>query len=352
MQNRLTRHIIFWMAWVFGFTFIKSFGYGFEVYAGWLVYYLVTLPIFVVHTILIVYWAAGKFLKGYKILLFAAIFVVSMMLFSFLELLITDSWLSGLFPMIFADEPSYLDPANVLISGVGNLYVLLVFAAARITRNWYLGRKREKEVLRMQLNRQRADVNAGIQPGFLLYAISRAKNLSWQKDPVVPEIIAQISVIMNRIMSVCKQQFISLNEEISIIRQVSGLYALLDNKGQINIDLEPGANGMMLIRPLTVYSPVEILMRHFKIFPAKGFIIRALGRDEFSIFWQPSPSAHAPGWKEMAQLNKELEALFPGQEIARLHQDEQGGMVELQILLHDKVHEMLLQTVARNKATA
>ena len=48
--SRGYRHILFWVCWVMGFTFIQSFGQPVEIYFGWFSYYVITLPVFVGHT--------------------------------------------------------------------------------------------------------------------------------------------------------------------------------------------------------------------------------------------------------------------------------------------------------------
>jgi two-component system LytT family sensor kinase len=109
LENRYLRHGLFWIVWVIGFTFVKSFGASLDVYFGWLIYYIVTLPLFIIHTYLIVYWAAKKFLKGPRIIFFIVLFILLMSVFSFIELIVTDELLSRFIPEIFSNNNYYLD---------------------------------------------------------------------------------------------------------------------------------------------------------------------------------------------------------------------------------------------------
>ena len=74
-QNRTLRHILFWVCWVVGFTFIKSFGRPFEIYLGWFSYYLLTLPIFVSHTYLVAYVLIPGFFNKKYYLIFTGLFL-------------------------------------------------------------------------------------------------------------------------------------------------------------------------------------------------------------------------------------------------------------------------------------
>ena len=93
IHRRVTRHILFWTAWVLGFTFIKSFGMPLSIYAGWFVYYIVTLPIFVLHTYLIVYWLIPAYFRMKKYLLFSVFFIILFFMFSVLELVVSHEFI-------------------------------------------------------------------------------------------------------------------------------------------------------------------------------------------------------------------------------------------------------------------
>jgi len=75
-QNRSLRHLVFWLTWVVGFTFIKSFGESMEVYLGWFSYYLITLPIFIAHTYLVAYLLVPYFLNRRLFPFFVVLFLL------------------------------------------------------------------------------------------------------------------------------------------------------------------------------------------------------------------------------------------------------------------------------------
>ena len=90
LENRRGRHIIFWLCWILGFTFIKSFGQPYEVYFGWFSYYVVTLPIFISHTYLVAYVLIPRFFSRRLVPFFIIFFLGLFYGFSVLELILSN----------------------------------------------------------------------------------------------------------------------------------------------------------------------------------------------------------------------------------------------------------------------
>ena len=115
-QNRTLRHLLFWLIWVTGFTFIKSFGESFEVYLGWFSYYLITLPIFIAHTYLVAYLLVPIFLNKRLFPGFIALFLILFYGFSVLELILSNEFIYKWFQTGVEPTENYLDPVNVIRS--------------------------------------------------------------------------------------------------------------------------------------------------------------------------------------------------------------------------------------------
>ena len=72
--------------------------------------------------------------------------------------------------------------ANIVISGIGNLYIVLVFIAVKMIRKWYLTTEEKKKINERFLEDKVAKANARIQPGMLLYAIGRMEEMAENKS--------------------------------------------------------------------------------------------------------------------------------------------------------------------------
>ncbi len=316
LENKYLRHGLFWLAWVTGFTFIKSFGYGLEAYAGWLAYYILTLPVFLAHTYLVVYWAAKNFLSGPKTVLFVVLFLLLMFFFSFIEMFLTKSLLLPLFPSVFTGDLDYTDPLNLLISGIGNLYIILVFAAAKMVRSWYLANKKGQQLMKERLFMERADANAGIQPGMLLFSVRYIEKISRQRPEEVAEAIAMLSGLLSAVMQAHKSMMLRLDEEIKNVRNLLKLYALLMKKELPVLKIEQCNTSIIALPAFIVFSPLEIVIRHFNWMPHDHLEVCIRGENMVSLSW--NKAKHEVRKPKPAEIMEELDTIYPGRYQVRI----------------------------------
>ena len=327
LENRYVRHAAFWIAWIISFTFIKSFGSGLESYAGWLCYYLLTLPVFMAHTYLLVYWAAEKLMKGWKILLFILVFVVLMIFFSFIEMYLTSRILSPAFPGVFSGDLDYTNPVNLLISGIGNLYIILVFAAARMIRSGYMTENRRKQLMQKNLFIERADANAGIQPGMLLFSVKSIEKLGSDHPEEVPAAIAMLSELLNAVMQAHQLMVLRLDEEIRNVRSMLKLYALLMLREMPLLKIEQCAQSVPGIPAFMIFSPLEIIIRQYKWLPEDSIEVCIREKGEVTIAWEKKRNA-AP-LPAAESLETELDLLYPGRYRVRMEEERQKHILRI-----------------------
>ncbi len=309
LENRYLRHGLFWIAWIAGFTFIKSFGASPDVYLGWLVYYIVTLPIFVIHTYLIVYWAGRNLLSGVRIILFLLVFFALMCAFSFIELVITTKFLSVFFPSVFSAGASYLDPGNIIVSGIGNLYILLVFVAARMVRSWYINENNKRVLAERSLYIERADANASIQPGMLLFSIESIEKLAIKKSDEVPGAIALLSELMNSVMQAQKVVIQRVDEELQNVRRLTKLYSILLSVSLPRIRIEGKDLNLKMLPAFILFSPLEIVFRRYSWLP-DSILISIIEAEKVQISWESSEQPFA-GIDDV-MIRREMDHILPG----------------------------------------
>lgn len=260
-DNRLTRHVIFWLSWIFGFTFIKSLGAPLEEYLGWFVYYIVTLPVFVLHTYLVVYWLIPGFLKGWKIALFVILFIVMVAVFSIMELLLSHELLARWLPEIFLEEGTYMNLGNIMISGIGNLYILLVFISAKMIRSWYLSREEKKQMHHRSLKEVTALNNLYIQPDLLMHTIDMLeKEIGEGKKDVTPA-IAVLSELLNGLISMKNNSRYRFDDELKLVRLLLDLHAFFNGRPAVRLLFE-GREGQRRDLPaMLTFSLIERFLR-------------------------------------------------------------------------------------------
>jgi hypothetical protein len=112
LRKRIYRHVLFWMFWVFGFTFIKSFGQSFDAYFGWFSYYVITLPIFMGHTYLVTYLLIPRFFTRKGMPVFILLFLGLFYGISVLELLVSHEFIFEWYPVGAEASETYLALSN------------------------------------------------------------------------------------------------------------------------------------------------------------------------------------------------------------------------------------------------
>lgn len=263
MERKVWRHLLFWVCWVLGFTFIKSFGQSPGTYAGWLAYYIITLPIFVTHTYLVAYFLVPYLLNKRLFPLFVVLFLLFFYGFSVLDLLVSYRlvypWTS------IGTEPAAetFAPAQVIRSGLGNLYIVLVFLAVRTIRNWYMAELRQKELHQEELQLQMRDTFSKVQPGMLLYAVDHLDAMISRGSPKVTEAIARTSELLSEVMIYHEQSNKIFSWEIGLVHKLISLASLFRSE---NLDIEiitAGDPEQIRLPPMILFSMMDLILRKF-----------------------------------------------------------------------------------------
>jgi len=263
-QSRSIRHLVFWSCWVIGFTLIKSFGQTSEVYLGWFSYYLLTLPIFVAHTYLIAYVLIPLFFNKKGYLVFIALFLVLFYGFSVLELVLSNEFIFRWYPTGSDLSDDYLRPGNVIASGLGNLYIVLVFLAAKTVRDWFNADKRRKELMQFELQQQMENAITKVQPLMLLYAIDGIEKMVEESSPEVTRAIALTSELLSEVMVYYEEDPKLFNREIELVRKLVHLVSVI--RGQ-EPDVEffiSGDPGQINLPPMILFTLVDMIFRKFE----------------------------------------------------------------------------------------
>lgn len=261
LEKRIWRHLLFWACWVLGFTFIKSFGQSFQIYLGWLAYYVITLPIFVTHTYLVAYLLVPLFLNRRFLPMFILGFLALFYGFSVMELLLSNEFIFKWAPTGSVIEPDYLAPANVIRSGLGNLYIVLVFLAARTIRNWYKADHRQKELQEAALQRQMNEAVAKVQPAMLLYAIDQIEEMVDRGSYGVTQAIALTSEILSDAMIYHGQEKQLFSKEIELVRKLVELFTLFRGKRPDVEFFISGDPGQIRLPAMMLFSAMDMLFR-------------------------------------------------------------------------------------------
>lgn len=263
-SDRRGRHIFFWVCWVIGFTFIKSFGQPYQIYFGWFSYYIVTLPIFILHTYLVAYLLIPRFLNKKMWPIFVILFIIFFYGFSVAELILSNEFIFVWYSTGSEPMDQYLVTGNVIRSGLGNLYIVLVFLATRTVRNWYLADMEQKELMQAELKEQMENTITKFQPMMLLYAIDKIDEMVENSSPDVTRAIALTSELLSELMMYHDEKNQWFSREIELVKKLLVLVGLLKGKEPEVDFFISGDPGKIKLPPMILFSLVEMIFRKFE----------------------------------------------------------------------------------------
>lgn len=262
-RNDILMHILFWMTWIFSFVIIQSLGHGRHEYFVWLMYYLITLPIFVVHTYLIAYWLVPAFFFRRHYLMLTIIGLAFLVIFSVIELVVSNELVFKVFDPKKAFSPGYLNLKNILISGLGNHYIIFVFLAIKAGKSWYSSEQRKDELLLSSVETELEIYQYQLQPKLILSLVEQMEQLAHQHPEKAPEMIVKISGFLNRFLFEGKEDLISLQLDVNLLQEYLEIHRVaLDDRLKLNFvvsgNLKPYVVPPLLLLPF-LYESLKIV---------------------------------------------------------------------------------------------
>lgn len=256
-KRRIVRHSAFWTCWVFGFTFIQSFGFGIHDLTAWLFYYLVTLPLFMAHTYLIAYWLVPAYFYKKRYWLLTGWIIILLILASVSELIISNEFVWTLVKTENRQTGNYLEIQNIIINGLGNEYVVLAFLAIKIFRFWNLKMDEKEMLMNKRLSSEIEILNNQSYPQFILNIIGKLEIQAQNHSSQTSEMIIRLSNILNSMINENYAGMILLTNEMERIKNYIGIRQMSNPSGyNVNLEVSGNVNGLK-IPPLLFFQLVE-----------------------------------------------------------------------------------------------
>lgn len=269
-------HLAFWLCWIITFTIIQSLGGDAHQYFVWLMYYIITLPIFVVHTYIIAYWLLPEsFFKRKIWLAFAGIFVL-LIVFSVIELVVSNEIVFNIFDKSKKFEPGYLNPSNIIISGIGNHYIILVFLAIKVGQSWYYSKNKTAGLMQIKMETELEIYKYQLQPKLILTLAEEMENIAQKEPEKLPQMIIKTSGFLNHFLFDVKDELIPLSLEVKLIREFLDIHkhALdkrLNSNFVVNGNLQAHVCPPLLLLPF-INSAIKIVYSCNKSFESTVII--------------------------------------------------------------------------------
>jgi len=159
---------------------------------------------------------------------------------------------------------NYLSPGNVIVNGLGNLYIVLVFLAARTVRDWFLAENKRKELQQVELHQQMEDAMTRVQPMMLLYAIENIEKMVDRSSGDVTKAIALTSELLSEVMMYHEDRYHIFAREIELVRKLVDLVELFrESKPEVEFFIS-GDPGHIKLPPMILFSFVDMIFRKFE----------------------------------------------------------------------------------------
>jgi len=218
-KKSILLHSVFWLGWIISFTIIQSLGSDAHQYFVWLMYYVITLPVFIVHTYIIAYWLLPEtFFKGKFLLAFAGA-VILLIVFSVIELVVSNEFVFKVFDKSKMFEAGYLNPANIIISGIGNHFIILVFLAIKVGQSWYFSKNETADLMQIKMETELEIYKYQLQPKIILTMIEELETITRKEPEKLPQMIIQMSGFLNYFLFEVKDELIPLSLEVKLINE-------------------------------------------------------------------------------------------------------------------------------------
>ncbi len=248
-KKELVLHAVFWLSWVVSFTIIQSLGHGIHQYMVWLVYYLVTLPVFMAHTYIIAYLLLPQaFFKGNYPLFFFGLFAL-LIVFSVIELVVSNELVFKPLDPSKAFSEGDLGIKNIIISGIGNHYIILVFLAIKAGRSWYDAKSLKDELIQSTMETELEIYRYQLQPKLILTLMQELEIITENEPKKASEMLIKISNFLNRFLFEGREELIPLQLEIKLVEEFLEIHKLALGKKLVSNFISGGQLKSYLVPP-------------------------------------------------------------------------------------------------------
>lgn len=265
LENRVFRHIVFWLVAIFTTALIKNLYY--PSFAIALEETLILIPPQLGAAYLLAYYQLPQLALKRKMILFALSVVVIVYVLTVIARILTvhvveELWREGDFEQesiieILTDLPHLLKAYFFRVYSIALFMAIIKLITDRLSEN------RNREILEKErVETELKFLKAQIHPHFLFNTLNNLYALTLQKSDKAPETVLKLSAMMDYMLYQSKSERVPIQKEIELVRNYIDLEMLrygerLNLRFDCTIDDES-----TLISPLVFLSLVENAFKH------------------------------------------------------------------------------------------
>jgi len=234
-------HVLFWAGY---FTFnVIRWGSYFSDYWYSLKSNLVEFPLHLILVYINIYFLIPKFILTKKYTTYITLFLGFLLVLYCVRtglnyVLVTEN----IWPEAESQQKAFTFNHIIAVT-LGEMYVVALATAIKLTVDWIHERKRNQELQKIQLKTELNFLKSQIQPHFFFNTLNNLYALTLEKSDVAPEVVLKLSNIMHYVLYEVKEPLIGLLDSIKYIQNY--------------LDLERLRYGDKIISTLEIIGEIE-----------------------------------------------------------------------------------------------
>ncbi|HYQ58038.1 MAG TPA: histidine kinase [Draconibacterium sp.] len=158
-------------------------------------------------------------------------------------------------------EADFLNLKNIVVSGIGNHYIILVFLSIKAGVSWYRAENRKHELIQNNLETDLEIYRYQLQPKVVLELISELEIVTAAKPDTAPEMIIKISNFLNHFLYEGKEELISLEQEVKLLEDFLDIHKHALGKRFISNFMVSGNLALHVIPPLLLLPYINFVIK-------------------------------------------------------------------------------------------
>jgi two-component system LytT family sensor kinase len=260
-QVRPFNHLIYWVSFVLGGSYIFSYQQNFP-YVFYLLNLLVHLPVLVLYTYLVIYLLVPRFLLKSRYLRFFGFLAAFSAGAVLLKLFISKNVYYSLFIPRALHPHEWYSIDSFLVNMLWIIGPTVLFAMFKYYKDWIRSQDITREAERKRLATELQVLKGQLNPHFLFNTFNNLYSLALAKSDKTAVVIAKMSDMFHYILYECNAIEVPVSKELKLIEDYIELEQIrYSDRLSITFDKKIG-NKNYLIPPMLLYSFVENCFKH------------------------------------------------------------------------------------------
>lgn len=262
---RVCRHLAFWGLFII-VLFLNAINFEngprdlmfFRIYELALLQVALFLPTYIILVYIFMYFLTPKFIHAKRYFAFAIGAGLTLTGCFFLNLLPSYLFLHIAYPNL--SNADFHQDCYRLAYGIGvflGVGVAGCVTGIKLSKEWYLQQIENARLAKEEVSNKTRLLKSQIQPEFIFQSLQNLQKKIDSSDDNAAEMVLHLSEIYSYILYDCKDEFISLEKELSVIQHLISVKELIEENGSgIRLQVNGDCNAKYIC-PLALFSFLE-----------------------------------------------------------------------------------------------